>query len=131
MKYDDIEINPYPRVLYIRYCATDNKEIESSFIDRDCKEFSISEGIKDADAAVFEVINKSDLQYGLLLVINSKLTYKEIAHEAVHIGISVCNDCNISTDVFQDETLAYLVGWLFGVIFKFCNDNKLINKKNI
>ena len=47
-----------------------------------------------------------------------------IAHEIVHIKNYIYLDCGIELDRINDETEAYLTGWLFDEIYKFFKTNE-------
>lgn len=48
-----------------------------------------------------------------------------IAHEIVHIINYIFLDCGIQLDRVNDESQAYLTGWLFDEIDKFINQYRL------
>lgn len=63
------------------------------------------------DAVVFEYKDK------IILVLDS-IKPHVIAHEIVHIVNTVFNMCNICLDTSNDESQAYLTGFLFKKIYK-------------
>ena len=55
---------------------------------------------------------------------NSENIEKTIAHEVVHLKNYIFKDCGVLLDIDNDESEAYLTGWLFETIYKFINKHK-------
>ena len=58
------------------------------------------------------------------LFIKANPSLSIIAHESIHITNSILNDCGVIPSFSNDETQAYLLGWIVNKITKILNNEK-------
>lgn len=66
---------------------------------------------------------KDESEFGHYLVAFESNDNSLIAHEIVHIINYIFLDIGVELDRVNDETQAYLTGWLFEKIYDFINKN--------
>ena len=79
------------------------------------------------DSFTFSRTNKDGCK-DYIIVVNNNITNRIITHESVHLCNFIFIDNNISLDLHNDETQAYLTSWFFQKIKKFIKSKKFKNK---
>lgn len=83
-----------------------------SYIEKTYK----TRSLKDFGAVTFKDENK----YKSYIVAFTDVDHlSNIAHEIVHIKNHIFLDCAMELDHHNDEPEAYLIGWLFDIIYNF------------
>lgn len=120
------QFNPtiYPVKLWI--IKTSNIiEVENKFLVHNNNELNIINR-EESSATTYNkiVIYKEINAYGVLILINSKLSISEISHEATHAARVIWDW--LGEDITGIEADAYLVGWIADCINQV-NTNKFRN----
>lgn len=109
----------YPRMLWVMNGGT-IEQIQRNFLDEYGQEITY-DGV-DSLACVYAVTSVSSGLRGFLVWIRGKrLTTSDIAHEAVHVAMSIYHDVGAVADANNQEPFAYLVGWAAQCISWVCN----------
>lgn len=103
-----LELDPviYPRKIWI---------VPKEELDEFCSRTTEGniEFPSDCDGATWSNIKKRDTgEFGALIAFDGTPTPETIAHESVHAANSVFADLDVIYNMEDDETLAYLVGWI-------------------
>lgn len=119
------EFNPqiYPRRLWVSVGAS-VEELNERFPNDDLKPFDDS-----YYAETYPVQQKEPLLGGVLIRFYNlaSMTTGNIAHEATHAAIEIFDYCGCRIDVRNQESFAYLVGW----VAKCCEEVKCNLQKGI
>jgi hypothetical protein len=102
MKITRIKVPIYTREVRVVY---------STDMDAVTKKFDLRAGAEKYDAFCFR---KGDYIYAVFQSAEPHI----IAHECVHLVNMIFDDVHVEPDLLNDEPQAYLVGWLFGKIYK-------------
>lgn len=97
-----IKIPIYGGLLKVIYTKDLNKIIKKYDLTNDCHNY---------EAFCFK-------DKGIYYAIFRKKKPSIVAHESVHIVNMIFEDSNVELDLINDETQAYLTGWVFNKISK-------------
>lgn len=128
MKIYEFDPVIYPRKLWVVKGGT-TKDIKNSFYERDHNELDL-ENFEKYGAITAEVESKDNAKFGELIWFPNvaHLTVSNIAHEATHAALNIGMDIGMRIDRYNDEPLAYLVGWIAACMDKV-RTNKAKEKK--
>lgn len=124
IKIHEFPLGIYPRKIWIANKCT-AKEISDTFCRSDFKDIDFSQEVGSEPAAtVFpNVMLRKTGEYGVLIVIYSKLRTGQIAHEAGHVATEIFRDIGAYLDPDNQEPFMYLLGYVAD-----CIDKVLKNK---
>lgn len=109
----------YPRKIWIAY-KYKKQDIKDMFCSRDFSELDLEEEIgNEASASVYpSVMFRDNGCYGVLILIKTRLSVGQIAHEAGHVATEVFSDIGSYLDPNNQEPFMYLLGYVADCIDK-------------
>lgn len=121
----ELDLKIYPTKLWLAKYS-DRKKIKSRFID--CNEDELDLSVCDsAEGITFNVIERNikkgekGRDFGPLIALSKDISEGNIAHEAAHAAVIICDELGIKIDINNDEPFCYLIGFITSEIRKFLN----------
>lgn len=118
----------YPRKVWVAIGGT-IKQLQDRFTDEEGNE--LDEDTTGFAAKTGQAKSKETGNLGVLIWFPKTEDVKcgNIAHEAVHAALFIANEMGFRVEVYNDEPIAYLVGWIAGCINAMkTNTVKVLNK---
>ena len=126
------DLTPYPRKLWV-VIGEDYEFIKSKFTWMEQGDDFVGFPPKDlwsngASGCTFgKIMEKSTLDYGILVWIIGKPTGSIIAHESFHVTSTLFEEAGVEYDAENQEVFAYQIGQ----VYDYINNAIMKNKKNI
>lgn len=106
------------------FAMSDSREDSKAYLEsHDCIDSSVMD--QSIEGIAIRVYDASGESWRLMGVFNHDIG--TVAHEALHTAYGMCSKAGLKVSQGNDETLAYMVGWLVSEFIKTFPNHKWIN----
>lgn len=109
----------YPRRIWIAY-KYKKQDIKDMFSSRDLSELDLDEEVgEEASSSVYpNVMFRENGYYGVLILVKTRLSVGQIAHESGHVATELFSQIGAYLDPNNQEPFMYLLGYIADCIDK-------------